>query len=66
VDVQHDLVLGGRLDDLAIVVDHELRVVRVAFRRRVGDVSRFYRIDTQRLIEGEGFLHLALVVLNPA
>ena len=64
VDVQHDAVLRGRLDHLAIVPHHVLSVVRVAFARQVGDVARLDGVEAERMVEREGAIQLALVVLD--
>ena len=66
VDVEHDFILCRRLDHLAVVIHHELRVVRITFRRGVSHVPGLDRVETQRVVERECGLHLLLVVLDSA
>ena len=66
VHIQHDVVLGGLLDHVPVVVDHELAPVRMAFTGQVGHVPGLDRVESQALVHRERAVHLPLVILNAA
>src|ERR1051325_5379068 len=66
VHVHHDVVLGGFLNRVAVMVHHDLPPVRIAFAGQVGHVTGLDRIEPEVLVHRERAVHLALVVLDAA
>ena len=66
VYIQHDAVLRRLFDHVAVMIDHELAPVRVAFTRLIRHIARFDRVQPERVIHRERTVHLPLVVLNAA
>src|ERR1051325_2438021 len=64
VHVHHDVVLGGFLNRVAVMVHHDLPPVRIAFAGQVGHVTGLDRIEPEVLVHRERAVHLALVVLD--
>ena len=62
VGIDHDVVLGGSLDDMLIVIVHKLAVVIFAARDDVADISRLDSVVAILVHQAEGILHVALVV----
>ena len=61
--VHHDMVLGGLLHHIQVVVVHRLRIVVVASWDDISHIARLDGIVAIAVHQLEGFLHVALIVL---
>ena len=61
--IHHDMVLSRLLDAIEVVVVHRLRIVMVATRDDIADITRLHSIVAILVHERIGFFKIALIVL---